>query len=55
MEIKTSILPSTNRSYAQQRRNSAVKIGEMELTSPFIASSFGDNGVFFKHQRSEDK
>ncbi|MBD9424354.1 peroxidase [Pseudomonas sp. PDM15] len=55
MEIKTSIIPSTNRSYAQQRRNSAVKIGEMELTSPFIASSFGDNGVFFKHQRSEDK
>ncbi|PYC25709.1 peroxidase [Aquipseudomonas alcaligenes] len=55
MEIKTSILPSTNRSYAQQRRNSAVKIGEMELTSPFIASAFGDNGVFFKHQRHEDK
>jgi len=55
MEVKTSILPSTNRTYAQQRRNSAVKIGEMELTSPFIASSFGDSGVFFKHQRNEDK
>jgi hypothetical protein len=55
MEIKTSILPSLNRSYAQQRRNNAVKIGEMELTSPFIASAFGDHGVFFKHQRHEDK
>jgi hypothetical protein len=55
MEIKTSIIPSINRNYAQQRRSSAVKVGEMELTSPFIASAFGDNGVFFKHQRHEDK
>ena len=55
MEIKTSIIPSISRSYATQRRNSAVKIGEMELTSAFIASAFGDNGVFFKHQRNEDK
>ena len=55
MEVKTSIIPSTNRSYAQQRRSSAVKVGELELTSPFIASAFGDSGVFFKHQRSEDK
>ena len=54
MTIKTSLIPSTNRTYAQQRRNSAVKIGELELTSPFIASAFGDSGVFFKHQRSED-
>ncbi|MBC9250098.1 peroxidase [Pseudomonas alcaligenes] len=55
MEIKTSLIPSTNRSYADQRRSSAVKIGELELTSPLIASSFGDSGVFFKHQRNEDK
>ena len=55
MDVKTSILPSTNRNYAQQRRNSAVKIGELELTSPFIASAFGDSGVFFRHQRNEDK
>lgn len=55
MEVKTSIIPSISRNYAQQRRNSAVKIGELELTSPFIASAFGDGGVFFKHQRSEDK
>ena len=55
MEIKTSIIPSISRSYAAQRRNSAVKIGEMELTSAFIASTFGDSGVFFKHQRNEDK
>lgn len=54
MEIKTSILPSLNSSYAQQRRSSAVKIGEMELTSPLIVSAFGDGGVFFKHQRHED-
>ncbi|WP_068830146.1 peroxidase family protein [Pseudomonas sp. BMS12] len=55
MSIKTSLIPSINRNYAQQRRNSAVKIGELELTSPFIASAFGDGGVFFKHQRNEDK
>ncbi|WP_394559006.1 peroxidase family protein [Aquipseudomonas alcaligenes] len=55
MEVKISIIPSISRTYAQQRRSSAVKIGEMELTSPFIASTFGDSGVFFKHQRSEDK
>ncbi len=54
MEIKTSIIPSLNSSYAQQRRNNAVKIGELELTSPLIVSAFGDNGVFFKHQRHED-
>jgi hypothetical protein len=55
MEIKTSIISSTAKRYATERRNSAVKIGEMELTSPFIASEFGDSGVFFKHQRNEDK
>src|SRR5690606_41195227 len=55
MAIKTSIIPSISRNYAQQRRNSAVKIGELELTSPLIASAFGDSGVFFKHQRHEDQ
>ncbi|HNJ86435.1 MAG TPA: hypothetical protein PKU92_07615 [Agitococcus sp.] len=55
MEIKTSIIPSTNLSYAQQRRASAKKIGELELTSPLIVSAFGDSGVFFKHQRYEDR
>jgi hypothetical protein len=55
MEIKNSIFPSLSRSYAAQRRSSAVKIGELELTSAFTASVFGDTGVFFKHQRSEDK
>lgn len=55
MEIKTSIFPSTNTQYAKDRRASARKIGELELTSPLIVSAFGDNGVFFKHQRSEDK
>ncbi|HCT41304.1 MAG TPA: peroxidase, partial [Moraxellaceae bacterium] len=55
MEIKTSIFPSINTQYAKDRRASAKKIGELELTSPLIVSAFGDNGVFFKHQRSEDK
>ncbi|MET1079143.1 MAG: peroxidase family protein [Pseudomonas sp.] len=55
MEIKTSLIPSISRGYASQRRSSAQKIGELQLTSPLIASAFGDNGVFFKHQRNEDK
>ena len=55
MEIKTSILPSISRSYANQRRASARKIGELQLASAFVASAFGDNGVFFKHQRHEDR
>ncbi|MFZ5756693.1 MAG: peroxidase family protein [Pseudomonadota bacterium] len=54
-EIKTSIIPSINDSYAAQRRAGAKKIGEMVLTSPFVTSKFGDTGVFFKHQRVEDK
>jgi hypothetical protein len=53
--IKTSIFPSLNTKYANERRNSARKIGEIELASPFIASAFGDTSVFFKHQRNEDK
>ena len=55
MEIKTSIWPSLQTQYAKERRASAKKIGELELTSPLIVSAFGDNGVFFKHQRHEDK
>ena len=55
MQIKTSILPSTSRRYAAERRASAVKIGEMTTTSAFIASEFGDSGIFFKHQRYEDR
>jgi hypothetical protein len=55
MEIKTSIFPSLASQYANERRTSARKIGELELTSPLIVSAFGDNGVFFKHQRTEDK
>ena len=55
MAIKTSIIPSTNTQYAKDRRASAKKIGTLELTSPMIVSAFGDQGVFFKHQRNEDK
>ena len=55
MEIKTSIFPSLNTQYQNQRRASAVKVGELVLSSPFIASQFGDSGVFFKHQRFEDR
>lgn len=54
-EIKTSLIPSTNTAYANERRASAKKIGTLELTSPMIVSAFGDQGVFFKHQRNEDK
>ncbi|MDX5298302.1 MAG: peroxidase, partial [Gammaproteobacteria bacterium] len=54
-EIKTSIFPSINRSYANDRRASAVKIGELVARSTFVASEFGDSGIFFKHQRYEDR
>jgi len=54
-EIKTSLITSINQSYANQRRSGAQKIGEIELTSPMIVSAFGDSGVFFKHQRYEDR
>ena len=33
----------------------ARKIGEIKLTSKFTTSAFGDTGVFFKHQRYEDR
>lgn len=53
--IRSSIFPSLNKRYADSRRNSAIKIGEMTLTEAMAASSFGDSGVFFKHQRYEDR
>jgi hypothetical protein len=53
--IRHSIIPSLNRYYANKRRNSAQKIGEIRLNSSFTSSHFGDNGVFFKHQRYEDR
>lgn len=55
VEIKTSIIPYFNNKYASERRASAKKIGELRLTSDMTLSAFGDNGVFFKHQRYEDK
>lgn len=55
MEIKGSVFPTVAQKYATERRNSAKKIGELELTSPMIVSAFGDQGVFFKHQRYEDR
>jgi len=53
--IRYSIIPWFNDRYARNRRNSAEKIGELRLTSDFKASAFGDSGVFFKHQRYEDR
>ena len=53
--IRTSWFPWVTRRYQRERRDSAVRIGSLTLTSPFITSQFGDNGVFFKHQRYEDR
>lgn len=53
-EIKHSIFPYFNNRYAKDRRDSAVKIGQIRLTSEFNLSTFGDGGVFFRHQRYED-
>ena len=54
-EIRTSIFPWVTRRYANERRASAVKVGSLKTTSPFTISHFGDTGIFFKHQRHEDK
>jgi hypothetical protein len=54
-EIRTSIFPWVTKRYADERRASAVKVGSLKTTSPFSTSHFGDTGVFFKHQRNEDK
>jgi len=53
--IRTSIFPRWNKRLADDRRNSAKKIGTVKLSSKFTLSNFGDNGIFFKHQRYEDK
>ncbi|VUD66694.1 hypothetical protein TDB9533_03664 [Thalassocella blandensis] len=55
MEIKKSIFPARALQYAQERRDSAIKIGEISLSSEFSVSEFGDSGIFFKHQRFEDR
>ena len=54
-QIRTSIFPWVSRRYANERRASAVKVGSLKTTSPFTTSHFGDTGIFFKHQRHEDK
>jgi hypothetical protein len=54
-EIKTSIFPWRHQRYANDRRNSAVKVGTIKTTSQFTSSAFGDGGVFFNHQRVEDQ
>lgn len=54
-EIETSIFPRKNQQLAQERRESAVKIGELHLRSPFVVSAFSDEGIFFNHQRYEDR
>lgn len=53
--IRTSIFGYFQRKYAKQRRDSAVKVGTIRLTSDFNSSAFGDGGVFFRHQRVEDQ
>ncbi|MBQ0753053.1 MAG: peroxidase [Gammaproteobacteria bacterium] len=53
--VKTSIWPWVSARYARERRDSANKIGELVMTSPFTLSQFGDTGIFFKHQRYEDR
>lgn len=53
--IRTSFFPWVTNRYARERRDSAVKVGELVLTSEFNLSQFGDSGIFFKHQRYEDR
>ena len=53
--IRTSIFPRINKYYADSRRKDAKKIGTVKLSSKFTLSNFGDNGIFFKHQRYEDR
>lgn len=55
MQIRKSIWPWVTARYARERRNSAVKIGELVTQSEFTLSQFGDTGIFFKHQRYEDR
>jgi hypothetical protein len=53
--IRTSIFGYFQRKYAKQRRDSAVKVGTIRLSSAFNSSAFGDGGVFFRHQRVEEQ
>lgn len=53
--VKTSIWPWVTARYERDRRNSAKKVGELVMTSQFTLSQFGDTGIFFKHQRYEDR
>jgi hypothetical protein len=55
IEIKSSVWASKQLRLQQERRDDAVKVGELVLTSEFTTSVFGDSGVFFKHQRYEDR
>ena len=54
-KIRNSIFPRLNKYYADSRRKDAKKIGTVKLSSKFTLSNFGDNGIFFKHQRYEDR
>ena len=54
-KIRYSFFSYWNKKYAKSRRDSARKIGSIKLSSDFKLSHFGDNGVFFKHQRYEDR
>ena len=53
--IRTSIFAYFQKKYAKQRRDSAVKVGTIRMNSEFNSSSFGDGGVFFRHQRVEEQ
>lgn len=53
--IRTSIISYFHKKWAKERRESAVKVGTLTISSPFTTSAFGDGGVFFKHQRYEDQ
>lgn len=53
--IRTSFFSYYKRKYAKQRRDSAVKVGTIRLSSAFTSSAFGDGGVFFRHQRVEER
>ncbi|MFN3713715.1 MAG: peroxidase family protein [Alcanivoracaceae bacterium] len=53
--IRTSIFPWVTAGYDRDRRNRAVRVGSLKTTSPFTTSHFGDTGIFFKHQRYEDR
>lgn len=55
MRIRGSLLREKNKARAKARRDSAQKIGTLTLTGDMKASTFGDSGIFFKHQRYEDK